>query len=308
MSQGHAFGLDVQAAFHVAGLGTGGDGSRPVAVEMSEPADLEARFGTDGAARISDRPGFTIDSHPERGFLFRQPDYGVHWISARGDRIGCAPPEAAEEWHWQRMLTGQLLPFAALLRGLEVFHASAVVIDGRAVAMVAASGTGKTSVAGELVLRGAEFLADDVVALEAAGDGIVAHPGAGLANLRRSATALVDRAPQLGRVEGADEGALRLAIPTHPEPVALGALCILARAPEAVELRVARPEPVDPRLLLASTFNFVITSPERQTRLLDICARAARGVVLRADLPPDSSPADTAEAVERAVREAWARP
>jgi hypothetical protein len=306
MSKGQAFGLDVSASFDVAGLGESRGGLRPVELDLGSAADLESRFGSDGVSRISDRPGFKIDSHPERGYLFRHPDYGLHWISAAGDRIACAPPDGAEDWHWQRMLTGQLLPFAALLAGLEVFHASAVVIDGRAVAMVAASGTGKTSVAAELILRGAEFLTDDVVALEAGPDGILAHPGAGLANLRRSAVDLVGRAGALGAVEGEDEEALRLAIRPHPEPVALGALCILMRVEDAGELIVARPEPVDPRLLLASTFNFVITSPERQTRLLDVCARTARGVVLQADVPPGATPAATAAAVEEAVREAWA--
>jgi hypothetical protein len=99
---------------------------------------------------------------------------------------------------------------------------------------------------------------------------------------------------------------VRVAIDAHPTPVTLGAVCFLSRDPETTRLRVARPEPVDPRLLLGSTFNFVLTGPERQERLLDVCARAARGVVLHAELSPDSTPADTAGAISEAVRGAWA--
>jgi hypothetical protein len=306
-ANGHAFGLDVRAPFALPGLAPGGTGNRPVDVALAAPAELESLVPAATAERISDNPPLSIDTARGQGYLFRTAAYGTHWISAAGDRILCAPPEGAEEWFWQRMLIGQLFPFAALLRGLEVFHASAVVLDGRAIALVAASGTGKTSVAAELTLGPAEFLADDVVALEAAGDGLIAHPGAGLANVRRSAGAdLVARVAGAGRVEGGDETAVRIAIEPYPEAVPLGALCILTRAPDAPALRVARPEPVDPRILLASTFNFVLQSPERQTQLLDVCARAARGVVLHGELPPDSNPATTAAAVLEAVRSTWA--
>lgn len=305
-AHGHAFGLDVTAGFPVPGLSPGSAGDRPVAIELAAATELEGRMPAEGAQRISDNAPMTIDAAPGSGFLFRTRHFGTHWISDNGDEILCAPPADAEEWFWQRMLIGQLLPFASLLYGLEVFHASAVVVDGRAVAMVAVSGTGKSSVATELVLGGAGFLADDVVALEPSPDGLTAHPGAGLVSVRRSAGALADRAAEAGRIEGRDEDSIRVAIDTHPQAVPLGALCILTREPAAAELRVARPDPVDPRVLLASTFNFVLQSPQRQTALLDVCARASRGVVLHAELPPASTPATTAAAILTAVRGAWA--
>ena len=94
---------------------------------------------------------------------------------------------------------------------------------------------------------------------------------------------------------------MRIAIEVHPEPVPLGAVCFLPRAPAGTGLSVVRPEPVDPRMLLASTFNFVLMSPERQERLLDVCARAARGIVLQAELPPETTSAATATAIGEAV-------
>ena len=56
-------------------------------------------------------------------------------------------------------------------------HASAVALDGRALAFVAPSGTGKTSVAAHLVARGASFLTDDALAVEPVPGGLLAHPG-----------------------------------------------------------------------------------------------------------------------------------
>ena len=73
---------------------------------------------------------FQIESHPERGLpdprprLWRQPPL------RRRSRLICSQGEAAEQ-AWQRLLVAQVLPFAALLRGLEVFHASGVVREGR---------------------------------------------------------------------------------------------------------------------------------------------------------------------------------
>jgi hypothetical protein len=49
-------------------------------------------------------------------------------------------------------------------QGVPVFHAAGVEIDGEAVALVAYSGSGKSSLATTLVKRGCGFLADDIVA------------------------------------------------------------------------------------------------------------------------------------------------
>jgi hypothetical protein len=306
-SHGQAFGLEVAATFPIPGLGTPGPTGRALRLDLATEADVRARLPADaGAERISNRPGYTIDADPRHGYLLSFGSYGVHWISAAGDEVLCAPPDDPPGPAWDRVVSGQLLPFSALLQGLEVFHASAVVLDGRAVALVAASQTGKSSVAAALALGHAAFLTDDVLALEAHGDGLIAHAGVGLANVRRSAATVARLATDAGIVADDDAEALRVAFDVHAAPVPLGAFCFLTREPDATELRVARPSPVDPRALLASSFNFVLTTPERQIRLLDVCARAARGVVLGAQLPPDSPIEATAGAIEAAVRAAWA--
>ena len=54
---------------------------------------------------------------------------------------------------------------------------------------------------------------------------------------------------------------------------------------------------LEPQLLLAATFNSVITSPARLRRLLDVCALAARGRVERILAGPEVNAAQVASAV-----------
>lgn len=176
---------------------------------------------------------------------------------------------------------GQVLPFAALLRGLEIFHASAVVLDGRAVAFVGPSGAGKTSVALECRRRGAEFLADDVLALEPGEHCLLAQPGTPIAARKLPGG---HRGERLERVDGA----------RGPAPI--GALFFLDRRPEGP--REPRFEPAaDARALLASTFNFVLDTPRRIRGLLDVCALAARRPVLRIVIGPSVTAGAVADAV-----------
>ena len=92
-------------------------------------------------------------------------------------------PDQARPEDWQRFLIAQVLPFAAALNGLEVLHASAVAFGDRALALIGASGAGKTSLALAACRLGAELIADDVLALERREDRLLAHPGAPLAGV-----------------------------------------------------------------------------------------------------------------------------
>jgi hypothetical protein len=69
-------------------------------------------------------------------------------------------------------------------RGLLPFHASTVAVDGRAVLIVGAAGTGKSTLAAALRTQGARWLADDLSAVsrDAAGR-FHAHPGRTAARL-----------------------------------------------------------------------------------------------------------------------------
>lgn len=97
------------------------------------------------------------------------------------------------------LVAGNLLATVLTLRGETVLHASAVERDGRAVAFVAHSGMGKSTLAALACARGGRFVTDDLLRVGYGDDGR-AHcwPG-GLENrLRRMPAEILGFAPETG--------------------------------------------------------------------------------------------------------------
>lgn len=254
---------------------------RPVLLELVPPEEIDRDWPAAGAERLLEeqfdgvQPDRTIDSHPDAGYRLWARHFGLARLSPSGDRIACSPPDV-EPWNWQRFLVGRILPWAAVLRGLEAFHASGVAIDGRAVAFVGPTGGGKTSLALRLVGRGAGFLTDDVLALEERGGGLLAHPGAGVAAVREAERAAIAPAAwgDLGTVLG-ESGKTYVELKREDGPVPLGSVYFLRSGDHPPVEPLAAP---DPRLLLASTFVLGVRTPERLRNQLDVCAAIARSV------------------------------
>jgi hypothetical protein len=287
-----AFGLDLDLGFPVHGLA-------PAAAAPSEPLtapgrhvrfDLQTRselasvWPEEGATRLSDRRDpagrstLSIDWHPQAGYLMRGRRYGWYLISADHLHVACAPVRIAA-WRWQRYLLGQVIPFMAVLHGLEVLHASAVVLDGGAVAVVGGSGAGKSSLRAHLALRGGRFLTDDVLAIETVGDVVVAHAGAKVASVRHDflATLSPTQLAALGRPVGGDDDSRGLVVDSDEHAAPLRVVYFLHRGSgRDSAARIDPVSPGDPRLLLASTYNFVIRTPERLRAQLDVCAELAQ--------------------------------
>src|SRR4051794_35749561 len=275
-----AFGLEIESSFEAPGLPPATGPARGAAVRMDlVPAEaIDSEWPVSGTSRVLEEhfgdgpPARTIDAHPELGYRLYARHFGLARISRTGDRILCAPPDD-EPWSWQRFLVGRILPWAAVLRGHEAFHASGVGFRDRAVAFVGPTGAGKTSIAVQLVARGAGFLTDDVLAVARDGDDVLAHPGAAVASVRPAERDAMprDRWTGLGSVLG-ESGKTYVALPRAESPLPLGALYFLARAD--------RPDPeplpvLEPRLLLASTFVLGVQAPERLRTQLDVCAAIA---------------------------------
>jgi HPr kinase/phosphorylase len=298
-----AFGLDVGYEIPLPFLEGAGARStgRPLRISYGEQAPVWPQQ----AQLISDERGregeviFQIEA-ADGAYRFHGSAYGCTVLSAEGTEAHGAPGEEGFEG-WQRLLVAQVLPFAATLQGLEVLHAAAVVLDGGGVALSGPSGSGKTSLALALQRRGAELLADDVLAVERGEEGLLAQPGAPIAGID-----LVEAERLAVRREGMDAGVLarngreqvfraRLA----PEPAPLRALFLLDRRLQGP------PEPrfeteQDPRQMLASTFNLLLAGPERLVGLLEVCARLATRRVERIAFGPQTDPDELAAAV-------WAR-
>ena len=121
-------------------------------------------------ARFSRRP---------EGFLLRFVDMADFTISRDGCEVACAPAPGASDASLEHLWLNQVLPLALSQRGKAVFHASAVDLDGAAVAFLAPSGAGKSTLAAAFAAAGHPFLTDDCLVVERAGDGFVAAPSHG---------------------------------------------------------------------------------------------------------------------------------
>jgi hypothetical protein len=298
-----AFGLDIASDTPLPFLeGSASSGSgRPLEISYGSelpPWPADARLICDERYRDG-AVSFQIEAAP-CGYRIHGPAYGDSVLAGDGSSVRGAPGEEGFEG-WQRLLVAQVLPFAAVLQGLEVLHAGAVVVEGGAVAISGPSGAGKTSLALALVRQGARLLADDVVAIERAGEELLAHPGAPITGIDREEAArlLAVGAGEAGSLL-AENGRERVARAEVAErPVPLRALFLLERRGEAQG--APRFEPADdPRQLLGSTFNLLLGSSERLAGLLDVCAQIARQRVERIRFGPDTDPDELAAAL-------WAR-
>jgi hypothetical protein len=301
------FGLDVHsdAALPFLDGATAAATGRELNVAVAEDGQVSwpssARLISDERNRDGS-VNFQIEDGGEAGYRIAGPLYGASAIAADGSRLQGSPGEGGMA-AWQRLLIAQALPFAAVMHGLEVLHASAVATAAGAVALSGPSGSGKTSLALAMERRGATLLADDVLAVEYAGEELLAHPGAPVTGIEvGEAERLSGAGFDLGEVLAVDrrERVARAHLGATPRP--LRAFFFLQRVPEVAEPRFERAP--DPQLLLASTFNLVLASPERLAGLLEVCAILARRRVERLVFGPGVGPAALAVAIEARLEKA----
>src|SRR3989441_9254395 len=99
------------------------------------------------------------------------------FLVREGREIVVEPSPKVTEAALRAFLLGPVLAVALHQRGRLVHHASAVALDGGAVAFLGGSGRGKSTLAGTLYRRGHRLIADDVLVVSDAADGPCAWPG-----------------------------------------------------------------------------------------------------------------------------------
>ncbi|MFB0613737.1 hypothetical protein [Aurantiacibacter poecillastricola] len=130
-------------------------------------------------------------------------------------------------------ITGSALSALLQQRGFVTLHASAVAINGRAVAIAGRSGMGKSTTSAALALRGHGHIADDLLALSLAEDGkVLATPAFPSIALWRNALELLGLSvdPASLRMKGVD----KYLVPAphfDPAPVPLSRIVRLERHP-----------------------------------------------------------------------------
>ncbi|HUK95968.1 MAG TPA: hypothetical protein VLU96_13070 [Gaiellaceae bacterium] len=309
--RGKAFGVTVESGTPLAGLVAAANGAESKLVEWEPVAEdvvgvdripksepLVDRRHPDGQLFMS------IEQDSELGYRIAAPGYGAHLVAADGSLIRSAVPTDAGD-AWQRLFFAQALPLAAALRGLALFHASAVVDEGRAFAFVGLSGTGKTSIAAQLVARGARILTDDVLALEPVEGKVRAHPGPARISVEPAELARLDAdgRKRLGRLLDAptEDGKAQLETSPAEGPAPLGGVFLLSRVPTA-GVSVRRDPANRTQALLAAAFLGYLTLPQRLALHLEVCARIAASVpTFAVQIGEGTNAGETAEAMRGSI-------
>lgn len=313
--RGHAFGVTVRASEELITLSACTDNSHSGGAtwsRTSKRAALGRWWRPRGVQRLVDRrfddgrSMMSIDVDSAGAYLVEAPGYGVHHVSSDGLQItSVLAPDAP--WNWQRLFVAQVLPLAASIHGLEILHASAVSVDGRAVALSAPSRTGKTSIALHLVARGATLLTDDVLAVDTSGAIPRAHHGARLLSAApEELSAVFEGRARLGSVLG-ENGKVYLRPPLEPGHLPLAAIYRLVRRGKGHPFRVVEDSPPSPAGVLGAAFLTYENNPNRLRRHLDAASHLARSVPFYVvELSPHLSAAQAAEALEAHILESLA--
>lgn len=283
-----AFGLDLECRFAAPGFSHAvpEPAKRPTVLRLVAADELEHWTLEEPAVlyQQAGAPHLTIRRHRALGVRLDHDFFGSFAVASDGGEVSCAPRAELCDWIWQRFLVGQVLPLASTLRGLEPLHASAVEVGGRALLLVGRSGAGKSSVALQLVDRGARLLADDVAALDTAAGKPFVHPGPALMSADPAELARVRADGPLSRWQrlGTLEEEVRLAGPAVvAQPVPVAAVLVLRRTSDAAEVSIEALRQAVPAVLLGATFNAYLRDPHRVVRQLDVCEALARSAAIR---------------------------
>ncbi len=308
------YGLDLRCSFPLPGM-RAASADRPaapdsqdlpaLAVELVEPADLEGAWsGCVGqpvwTGRLGDGCTLSLQRGARDDLLFSYGERACFRLDATRARLECAPQRPGLDW--QQVLLGRVLPNVAILRGYEALHASAVSSPAGVVAILAPSGTGKTTLALELLRRGWSLFADDVLVLgeDREPRQVRAYPGTPHMNV--AASSPVTPTGELGATLGILAGERWVAVERlAPTTAPVRVICMLERGP-GLPL-AARELPASP-LPLAPYMLGLEDSAERERR------RFARYADLMGDATlvqltcgSDDHPGKLAEEIERLVSE-----
>ena len=291
------------------GLVAGLEGELPVvAVELADAEAIEDRWAQASAPELlferpfpDGRPFLRVERDARAGYRVSAVEHGTHLIAPDGTHCASALPDAPV-WRGMKLLAAQTLPLLATLRGREVLHAAGVVVGERLIGVVAASATGKSTTACNLIAQGGRFFADDVLALEVVDGEVHAHPGTCLLNVHAHE---VDAIPEPGRARlGRELGRsdkVHFAPEGLPRALPLRGLVCLRRRPETAATALSQLDNPSAQLL-GNAFLPYLDRAERLERQLDVMSTLARTVPL---VQLDAGTADGPSELAGVVRD-WA--
>ena len=141
-------------------------GALPDWLNSLQPHQVETTYVADYANECG-KPAIVFSKLQDGNFYrFSYADNTEFVIDNRGREIWTTWQEPLTLEDTATYLLGPVMGFVLLLRGLVCLHASAIVIDGQAIALVGPAGAGKSTTAAAFSARGFSVLAEDVVTLD----------------------------------------------------------------------------------------------------------------------------------------------
>jgi hypothetical protein len=270
-------GVDVSIAL--------GDGPRPEADWSAAEVHYLGPSIPDGPPSVEVRR--TRDSD----FWFRYPDGTEFLVDQAGTRIGAWWAHASTLEDTATYLLGPVLGFTLRLRGVLALHASAVLIDGRAVALVGPSGAGKSTTAAAFAATGVPVLADDVLALRWVDGALFAYPSYRLLRLWEESEQIlfgtVGQLPSLTPTWEKRALPLGAEFPFHATPAPLGDVFLLEpRRDDALApcLETIAPGDALMAFVVHSYTNYLLSDAMRRQELVAL-ERLMRGRRVRRLVP-----------------------
>lgn len=284
------YGLLVHTDRPLPGLAAVDDpGAADVRIWMgSVPADLVPSGAAEEPWYVSPRltpaeePTVVVHRLGGGAFRLRYADGCEYHVDVAGTRVACTWPAHFTVEDAATYLLGPVLGLVLRLRGISSLHASAVAIGGVAVALVGPAGAGKSTTAAALAGRGHALVADDVLALRASGDGVLAQPAYPYLRLWPDVVpALYGHGVELPPLTpNWDKRGLRLDRAFHPHPLPLGAVYVLCGREAGPGAPRLEPMSATDAVLALVPAAYVGWFPDRaaQARDLETLGRVARTV------------------------------
>ena len=215
-------------------------------------------------------------------YVVRFPDRADFIISLNRQTVTCTPSPGIPDNEIEVLYFNQIIPLVMGCNGDLVLHASAVVIDGRAIAFLGPTRRGKSTLAAAFAKAGHAFLTDDGLILDRDDEDYLVRPRAPSLRLCSDSEAAILQTMEVrpggshvkGRIVAGDE------IRFHGKPVPLAAIYLLPepQQPDRTEIvRLSRPVALSE--LLKHSF---ILDVEDRKRVKDLFYRLA-SVVKRID-------------------------
>lgn len=246
----------------------------------------EPPFGPEIRVRRADLPAapetlsasVKVYEDPEGVFTVYETDGGTYYwfydgvgtLRVRdGREIALSRAPDASEVACRNFLRGPGLRSVLVQRGAVVLHASAVVVDGQAVAFAGPSGQGKSTAAGACVAAGHDLLTDDVLPSSPSEGATTVPPGYPSLSLDARG------ADELGFDRDGDGVAVGDRFAETPAPLA--AVYLLTDG-DAVDIERLATQRAVFALMEASYALYTETDWDSQHRHLDACGRLAADV------------------------------